>query len=42
MRTILTAIVFFISASSFSQNLNELGLDNKPTLTETESTFLTD
>lgn len=42
MRTFLTTIIFFISVNSFSQNLNELGIDNNPNLTEAESKFLTD
>jgi hypothetical protein len=42
MRIFLTIIVFFISVNSFSQNLDELGIDNNPNLTEAESIFLTD
>ncbi len=42
MRTFLTTIVFFIFVNSFSQNLDELGVDNDPNLTEAESKFLTD
>lgn len=42
MRIFLTTIVFFISVNSFSQNLDELGIDNNPNLTEAESKFLTD
>jgi len=42
MRTFLATIVFFISVNSFSQNLDELGIDENPNLTEAESKFLTD
>ncbi|WP_264521781.1 hypothetical protein [Flavobacterium sp. N1994] len=42
MRTFLTTLVFFIAVNSFGQNLDELGMDNNPNLTEAESKFLTD
>lgn len=42
MKIFLTITAFFISVNFFSQNLNELGIDDNPNLTEAESKFLTD
>jgi hypothetical protein len=42
MKIFLTITAFFISVNFFSQNLNELGIDDNPNLTEAESKFLID
>jgi hypothetical protein len=42
MNIFLTITAFFISVNFFSQNLNELGIDDNPNLTEAESKFLID